>query len=115
MGSTELTAHTRLPLRNDRKAESRHKDAFIQQHVTHFDCRRRLTHDYGDDRGLSRQWLEPRVADSLAEIGRILAELVDEPRVVLELPDRTQSTRRHRGRQRIGKELWTRTLREHVA
>src|SRR5437763_698355 len=101
MGSTELTAHTRLPLRNDRKAESRHKDAFIQQHVTHFDCRRRLPYNYGDDWGLSGQWAEPRLANGPAEISGVLPELVDQLRVVLQLPYGTQRARGHCRRQSI--------------
>src|SRR6059058_3444208 len=96
MGSTELTAHTRLPLGNDRKAESRHKDAFIQQHVTHFDGGGRLPHDYGDDRGLARQRFEPRLGDGAAEIPGVVAQLVDQLRMVPELPYRAERARRYR-------------------
>src|SRR5450756_1613467 len=85
MGSAELTTHTRLPLRNDRKAEPRHKDAFIQQHVTHFDGRRRLPHDYRDDRGLSRQWFEPRLGDRAAEVASVVVQLLHQLGMVLQL------------------------------
>src|ERR1700681_2020175 len=110
MGSAELTAHTRLPLRYDRKAEPCHKDAFVQQHVTHFDGCGRFTHDYRDDWGLSRQGLEPGLCDRLPEIAGVVAELLDQLRIVLQMVDRAQGTRRHGGRQRVREELRPRPL-----
>src|SRR2546423_7149505 len=107
MGSAKLTAHARLPLGNDRKAESRHKDAFIQQHVTHFDSGGRLTHDYGDDRRLTRQRFEPCLGDGAAEKPGIVAQLVDQLGMVLELPYRAERARRYRRWQGIGEELGT--------
>src|SRR3954464_1645841 len=114
MGGTELTAHTRLPLGNDRKAEPRHKDAFVQQHVTHFDCGRRLAHDYRYDRGLTRQRLEPRLRDRAPEVARVLTELLYQLRVVLELPYRRERARRHSWRKCVREELWPRALGQHV-
>src|SRR5256714_14062294 len=105
MGSAELTAHARLPLGNDRKAESRHKDAFIQQHVTHFDGGRRLAHDYGDDWGFPRQRFEPCLGDGAAEITGIVAEFVDQFGMVLELPYRPERAGRYGGGKRVGEEL----------
>src|SRR3977135_1307433 len=102
MGGAELTTHTRLPLGNDRKAESRHKDAFIQQHVTHFDGGGRLPYDYRDDWGLSRQWLEPRFGDRAAEVARVVAQLLHELGMVLQPPDRSECAGCHSRRQRIG-------------
>src|SRR6476659_8003890 len=105
MGSAELTAHPRLPLGHDRKAEPRHKDAFVQQHVTHFDCGRRLTHDYGDDRRLSRQRLEPRLGYRAPEIARVVPELLHELRSMLQLPDCPERARRYRRWQRVREQL----------
>src|ERR1700716_3350208 len=105
MGSAELTAHTRLPLRNDRKAEPCHKDAFIQQHVTHFDGRRRLPHDYRDDRGLSGQWFEPSLRDRAAEVARVVVQLLHQLGVVLELPDRSERAGGYGWRQGIREQL----------
>src|SRR6267378_338232 len=115
MGSAELTAHTRLPLRYDRKAEPCHKDAFVQQHVTHFYGGGRLAHDYWDDWGLSRERLEPGLGDRRPEITGVVAELLHQLRVVLQMVDRSEGTRRNSGRQRVRKELWPRPLGEHVA
>src|SRR3979411_2871613 len=115
MGSAELTAHTRLPLRYDRKAEPCHKDAFVQQHVTHFDRSGRFTHYYRDDRGLSRQWLEPRLRDRRTEITSVVAELLHELRIVLHVLDSAQRTRRDGWRQSVREQLRARPLREHVA
>src|SRR5712691_6234131 len=105
MGSTELTAHTRLPLRNDRKAEPCHKDAFIQQHVTHFDGRRRLPDDYSDDRGLSRQWFEPGLGDRASEVARVVVQLLHQLWVVLQLADRCERAGRYGRRQSIREQL----------
>src|SRR6202171_2058236 len=115
MGSAELTAHTRLPLRYDRKAEPCHKDAFIQQHVTHFDGGGRLSYDYRDDWGLAGQRTEPGIGDRLPEIPGVVAELLYELRIVLQMVDRTERTGRHGGRQRVRKELRARPLCEGVA
>src|SRR5438552_5439658 len=105
MGSAQLTAYARLPLGNDRKAESRHKDAFIQQHVTHFNGGRRLPNDYRDDWGLPGQRLEPSLGDGSAEVAGVLTQLAHQLRMVLQLPDCTQRARRYRRRQSIGEEL----------
>src|SRR5687767_15967677 len=93
MGSAELTAHTRLPLGHDRKAEPCHKDAFLQQHVTHLYRGGRFPHDDGYDRGLPGERLEPRFGERRPEITGVLAQLPDQLRVVLEMPDRSESAR----------------------
>src|ERR1700682_437420 len=115
MGSAELTAHTRLPLRYDRKAEPCHKDAFVQQHVTHFDGGGRLPHDYWDDWGLSREGLEPGFGDRRPEIASVVAELLHELGIVLQMVDRAEGARCHCGRERVRKELRPRPLCKHVA
>src|SRR6202022_2964768 len=115
MGSAELTAHTRLPLRYDRKAEPCHKDAFVQQHVTHFDGGGRLPHDYWDDWGLSPEWFEPGLRDRRPEITCVVAELLHQLRIVLQMVDRAERARGHGGRERVRKELRPRPLCKHVA
>src|SRR6267143_6676739 len=115
MGSAELTAHTRLPLRYDRKAEPCHKDAFIQQHVTHSYGGGRLAHDYWDDWGLPRKRLEPGLADRRPEITGVVAELLHQLRIVLQVVDCSECARGHSGRQRVRKELRPGPLCEDVA
>src|SRR6266566_4998768 len=114
MGSAELTAHTRLSLRYDRKAEPCHKDAFVQQHVTHFDSGRRFAHDDRDDRSLARQRFETRLGDGAAKITGVIAKFLDELRVVLEMLDCAERARRDRGWKRVGEELRPRPLCQHV-
>src|SRR3954470_16316614 len=101
MGGTELTTNSCLTLRYDRKAEPCHKDAFVQQHVTHFDCRSCLTDDYRHDRCLSRQRLEPRLGDRAPKGPGVLVELLHQLRMMLEMPDRPERARRNRRRQGV--------------
>src|SRR4051812_16386460 len=107
MGRAELTTHTRLPLRNDRKAEPCHKDAFIQQHVTHFYGSSRLADNDGDDWSLARQRFEPCFADRRTKIAGAVVELFHELRMMLELPDRAERACGYRRRQRVREELRT--------
>jgi len=99
MGSAQLTTHARLPLGNDRKAEPRHKDAFIQQHVTHFDGGRRLAHNYRNYGRLPRQRLEPGFGDGAAEVARVLAQRFDEAVARFEQLDRFERARGDRLRK----------------
>src|SRR3981081_3892890 len=114
MGSAELTAHTRLPLRYDRKAEPCHKDAFVQQHVTHFDGGGRFAHDYRDDWGLPRQGLESRRRYRTPEMTGFVAKLLYQLRIVFQMVDRAERARRYGGRQRVREELRPRPLRDPV-
>src|SRR2546423_8594529 len=72
---TELASLTRLPLRHHRKTESRYKDAFLQQHVTHLYGGGRFPHDDWHNRCIAGERLEPRFDDLLAEVTHIFAQL----------------------------------------
>src|SRR5215210_2255051 len=114
MGGTELTTHPCLALRNDRKAEPCHKDAFVQQHVTHLYRGRRLPDDYRDDWRLARQWLEPRLGDRSPEVTCVVMKLPDQLGITLELANRAKRTGRNRWRERVREQLRSRSLGEHI-
>src|SRR5687768_5818160 len=115
MARTELTAHTRLPMRDHRKPESRNKDAFLQQHVTHPDCRCGLADDDRDDRRFPFKWPEARFDYLFTEVQRVIPQLVHAVRVCDEETDRFERARCYRRRERIGEELRPRALSQHVA
>jgi hypothetical protein len=50
MGRAELATNACLPMRDHWKPESRYKDAFLQQQVTHSNRRGGLPHDYRHNR-----------------------------------------------------------------
>src|SRR5260221_3152205 len=94
MGRTELATHARLPLRHHWKAESRYKDAFLQQHVTHLYGRGRFPDDDWHDRRIAGAGLEPGFDDLLAEGTHIFAQLSHSIRV---RPKETDGSERTRG------------------
>src|SRR6266550_5232972 len=94
MGRAELATHARLALRHHWEAESRYKDAFLQQHVTHLYGRGRFPDDDWDDRRIAGERLEPGFDDLLAEVTHIFAQLSHSIRVRLEETDGSQRTRR---------------------
>src|SRR4029079_14749142 len=101
MRRAELAPNTRLPMRNNGKPESRNKDAFHQQHVTHLYGGRRLPYDYGDDGGLSGQRLEAGFGYLLAEAVRVIPERLNAFRVRLEELNRCKCARGNSRRQRV--------------
>src|SRR6266571_4904440 len=115
MGRAELAAHARLTLRHHRKAESRNKDAFLQQHVTHLYGGGRFPDDDWDDRRVAGEGLEPGFNDLLAKVTHVFAQLSHSIRVRLEETDGSECTRCNRRRERIGKKLRPRTLSKRIA
>src|SRR4029078_398098 len=101
MRRATLAANSCLPMRNNGKPESRNKDAFLQQHVTHLDGGSRLPYDYGDDGGLSGQRLEARFGYLLAEVVRVIPERLNAFRVRLEELNRCKCARGNSRRQRV--------------
>src|SRR6476469_3760295 len=71
-----LAADPRLTLRHHGVSEAGHEHALGQQHVAHPDRGRRLADDDRDDRRLPRQRLDSRLDDPLAEVARVVAELL---------------------------------------
>src|SRR6478672_5088258 len=114
MGRTELTTHPRLPLRHHRKAESRYKDAFLQQHVTHLYGGSCFPHDDGHNGGFTGQRLESQFDDLLTEIAHVFTQLRDSFGVCLNETNCCERTPRNRRRKCIGEELRPRSLSERV-
>src|SRR5689334_18441984 len=106
MRRAELASNACLPVRNNGKPESRYKDAFLQQHVTHLDGGGGFAHNNRDDGRFSGQRLEPGFGYLLAEVVCVFAKYPDPVGMRIEKLDRCK---------RIGKELRTRSLSEHVA
>src|SRR5437764_9503376 len=101
MGCTELATHARLALRHHRKAESRYKDAFLQQHVTHLYGGGRFPHDDWHNRRIARERLEPGFDDLLAEVTHIFAQPGHSIGMRLKETDGSERTRRDSRRKRV--------------
>src|SRR5687768_2871405 len=115
MGRAELATDARLPMRDHRESESRNKDAFLQQHVTHLDGRSRFPHYDGHDRSLALEGLEAGLSDRTAEIGRVVPEALHSFRVCVQEFNRSEGARSDRWRKRVGEQLRARPLSQHVA
>src|SRR6185437_17098715 len=92
-----LTAHPRLALRHDGKAETCDKDALGQQHVTHAYGRGRLSYDYRHNWRLARERLEPGFLDRRAEVAGVIPKLLHSVRMTGKEVHRGERTGCHCG------------------
>src|SRR5215210_8082878 len=115
MSRAELATHARLALRHHGKAESRYKDAFLQQHVTHLYGGRCFAYNDRYYWRLARQRLEPGFGYLSAEIADVFAQLGHSLRMRLKKTNGAERAGRDGRWKCIREELWPRALREHVA
>ena len=91
-------AHARLALGHRGEPDAGRQHAPVEQLARQLVRQRRVAHDHGRDRRLADSRVESGGFEARLEIARILPELLDALRLLLQHVEGGQASRRHRRR-----------------
>ncbi len=114
MGGGHLHADARFALRHHRVAEADHVDAALQQRIGHCGAGLGVVQHDGHNRMIARLDVEPALGHCLAEVPRVLPQLLAPLCAVGEHVEHRQARVCNHGRHRVREEVRTRFLAQQV-